>query len=97
MLLMHMEFLNGDMWFQYVDADGHVTNLLPMMLLEDGFDVWIGHQRATYWGHGHVQHTSTDRVKYASLSLSVSQTSHALKCEYCVCEWEILVNSCARV
>ena len=63
-LLMHMEFLNGDIWFQYVDVDRHVSRLLPILLLEDGFDVWIGHQRATYWGHGHVKHASTDRVEY---------------------------------
>lgn len=61
-LLMHMEFLNGDSWFQYVDGDRHVSRLLPIMLVEDGFDVWIGHQRATYWGHGHTVLKSTDRV-----------------------------------
>ncbi|CAK9857777.1 unnamed protein product [Sphagnum jensenii] len=52
-LLMHQEFLNGDSWFQFVDAK-HVGRLLPVLLLDDGFDVWVGHQRATYWCHDHV-------------------------------------------
>ncbi|KAG0587759.1 hypothetical protein KC19_2G189200 [Ceratodon purpureus] len=34
------------------------------MLLNDGYDVWIGHQRATYWSHGHVHLNSTDREYY---------------------------------
>ncbi|KAG0587758.1 hypothetical protein KC19_2G189200 [Ceratodon purpureus] len=34
------------------------------MLLNDGYDVWIGHQRATYWSHGHVHLNSTDRQEY---------------------------------
>ncbi|XP_024362791.1 triacylglycerol lipase 1 [Physcomitrium patens] len=59
-LLLHQEFLNGDSWFQYVDR-AHSSHLLPFMLLDDGFDVWIGHQRATFWGHGHVDLKFTDR------------------------------------
>ncbi|XP_073389675.1 triacylglycerol lipase 1 isoform X2 [Physcomitrium patens] len=59
-LIMHQEFLNGDSWFQYVDSS-HSDRLLPFMLVDDGFDVWIGHQRATYWGHGHVHLKKTDR------------------------------------
>ncbi len=60
-LLMHQEFLNGDSWFQFVDAK-HVGRLLPVLLLDDGFDVWVGHQRATYWCHDHVSLHYTQQV-----------------------------------
>ena len=40
------------------------------MLFEDGFDVWVGHQRATYWGHDHVQLHFTDRVPIFQSSIS---------------------------
>ncbi|KAG0614399.1 hypothetical protein M758_6G173600 [Ceratodon purpureus] len=60
--LMHQEFFNGDTWFAFVDSENRTSsNLLPIMLLNDGFDVWIGHQRATYWSHGHVHLKPTDR------------------------------------
>lgn len=59
-LLMHQEFLNGDSWFKPVGSQNQ-SRLLPLMLFDEGFDVWIGHQRATYWGHDHAQlgHTET--------------------------------------
>ncbi|KAG0558874.1 hypothetical protein KC19_10G060900 [Ceratodon purpureus] len=60
-LLMHQEFLNGDTWFEFVDLENRSSSLLPIMLLNDGFDVWIGHQRATYWSRGHTHLKSTDR------------------------------------
>ncbi|KAL3682383.1 hypothetical protein R1sor_000405 [Riccia sorocarpa] len=44
-LVMHPEFLNGDSWFQFTDAE---DRLLPLLLLNAGFDVWVGHERATY-------------------------------------------------
>ncbi|KAL2611284.1 hypothetical protein R1flu_022976 [Riccia fluitans] len=56
-LIMHLEFLNGDSWFQFTDA---ADRLLPMLLVDAGFDVWIGHERATYWSHGHLDLETTD-------------------------------------
>ncbi|KAH8942953.1 hypothetical protein BDL97_13G023300 [Sphagnum fallax] len=56
-LLMHQEFQNGDIWLRHVDEQNRTDKLLPVMLLENGFDVWVGHQRATLWGNGHVNLT----------------------------------------
>ncbi|KAL2611279.1 hypothetical protein R1flu_022971 [Riccia fluitans] len=56
-LIMHLEFLNGDSWFQFTDA---ADRLLPLLLVDAGFDVWIGHERATYWSHGHLDLETTD-------------------------------------
>lgn len=64
MLLLHQEFVSGEIWLELADGNQSVSGLLPIMLLNDGFDVWIGHSRATYWGHGHVQLKPTDRVAY---------------------------------
>ena len=73
MLLMHQEFFNGDIWFEFADAaEIRSSSLLPIMLLNDGFDVWIGHQRATYWSHDHVQLKSTARVIYSQLLSRIS-------------------------
>lgn len=62
---MHQEFVSGDIWFQYADVNRSVGGLLPIMLLNDGYDVWIGHHRATYWSHGHIHLQPTDRVHYS--------------------------------
>jgi hypothetical protein len=62
-LLMHQEFLNGDSWFKPVGSQNQ-SRLLPLMLFDEGFDVWIGHQRATYWGHDHAQLGHTETVLY---------------------------------
>ncbi|KAL2651515.1 hypothetical protein R1flu_019643 [Riccia fluitans] len=56
-LIMHSEFLNGDSWFQFTDA---ADKLLPLLLVDAGFDVWIGHERATKWSHGHLSLETTD-------------------------------------
>ncbi|PTQ41921.1 hypothetical protein MARPO_0032s0103, partial [Marchantia polymorpha] len=56
-LLMHAGMLNGDSWFIKVHEDGA---LLPFVLADDGFDVWIAHERATYWSHGHSHLKSKD-------------------------------------
>ncbi|CAM6085618.1 unnamed protein product [Calypogeia fissa] len=57
-LLMHHEFQNGNSWFMHVDGDS--DQLLPILLLNSGFDVWVGHQRATYYGHDHVTLSPVD-------------------------------------
>ncbi|BBN10008.1 lysosomal acid lipase/cholesteryl ester hydrolase [Marchantia polymorpha subsp. ruderalis] len=50
-LLMHQEFMSGESWFQFTES---TDRLLPFLLLDAGFDVWIGHERATFWSHDHV-------------------------------------------
>jgi hypothetical protein len=60
---MHQEFQNGDIWLRHVDEQNRTDMLLPVMLLEKGFDVWVGHQRATLWGNGHVNLTRTQQVQ----------------------------------
>ncbi|OAE30283.1 hypothetical protein AXG93_2956s1360 [Marchantia polymorpha subsp. ruderalis] len=57
-LLMHHELLNGESWFTSV-YPGNDT-LLPFSLVDQGFDVWIGHERATLWSHGHRSLTPDD-------------------------------------
>lgn len=51
-LLMHPEFLNGDSWFTPNHSPG--DRFLPLMMVDAGYDVWVGHHRATIWGHQHV-------------------------------------------
>lgn len=58
-LLLHHELLNGDMWFTEVNRNGP-SPLLPFLLADDGFDVWVGHERATYWSHDHTRLGSSE-------------------------------------
>ncbi|CAM6118117.1 unnamed protein product [Calypogeia fissa] len=53
-LLLHHELLNGDMWFTEVNGNAP-SPLLPFRLADNGFDVWVGHERATYWSHNHIR------------------------------------------
>ncbi|BFI27896.1 lysosomal acid lipase/cholesteryl ester hydrolase [Marchantia polymorpha subsp. ruderalis] len=59
-LLMHHELLNGASWFTPVATEN--DTLLPLMLVDQGFDVWIGHERATLWSHEHRKLTPNDAV-----------------------------------
>lgn len=68
-LLLHHELLNGDSWFKEVSED-EPSSFLPFLLADDGFDVWVGHGRATYWGHDHLFLDSSDRVSVAQLPVS---------------------------
>ncbi|BBN12124.1 lysosomal acid lipase/cholesteryl ester hydrolase [Marchantia polymorpha subsp. ruderalis] len=84
-LLMHPEFLNGDSWFTPNHSPG--DRFLPLMMVDAGYDVWVGHHRATIWGHQHVTFqpnqpeywnwTWDDRAEYdlpAALNLINSET-----------------------
>ncbi|PTQ26278.1 hypothetical protein MARPO_3514s0001, partial [Marchantia polymorpha] len=53
-LLMHRELLNRGTWFT------PVATLLQLRVMEQGFDVWIGHERATLWSHKHRKPTPND-------------------------------------
>ncbi|PTQ28662.1 hypothetical protein MARPO_0158s0039 [Marchantia polymorpha] len=57
-LLMHHELLNGGSWFTPVASEN--DTVLPLKLVDQGFDVWIGHERATLWSHEHRKLTPND-------------------------------------
>ncbi|PTQ26429.1 hypothetical protein MARPO_1733s0001, partial [Marchantia polymorpha] len=57
-LLMHHELFNGGSWFTPVATEN--DTLLPLRLVDQGFDVWIGHERATFWSHEHRKLTPND-------------------------------------
>ncbi|KAL3693302.1 hypothetical protein R1sor_006953 [Riccia sorocarpa] len=56
-LIMHSEFLNADSWFELTSP---ADELLPLLLVNSGLDVWVGHERATYWSHGHLSLETND-------------------------------------
>ena len=57
-LVMHGTFMDGSSWFLpkvnglYDFADDEKP--LPLMLLDMGYDVWVGNMRGTQWSRGHT-------------------------------------------
>ncbi|BBN01336.1 lysosomal acid lipase/cholesteryl ester hydrolase [Marchantia polymorpha subsp. ruderalis] len=65
-LLLHHELLNGDSWFTPAATEN--DTLLPLRFLDQGFDVWIGHELATLWSHEHRWEKDTTMQAYWNLT-----------------------------
>ncbi|KAJ8763469.1 hypothetical protein K2173_002352 [Erythroxylum novogranatense] len=55
-LLQHGLFMAGDAWF--LDSP---EQSLGFILADEGFDVWVGNVRGTFWSHGHVSLSVRDK------------------------------------
>ncbi|KAJ4837477.1 sphingosine N-acyltransferase subunit lip1 [Turnera subulata] len=55
-LLQHGLFMGGDAWFL-----GSPEESLGFILADQGFDVWVGNVRGTFWSHGHVSLSKKDK------------------------------------
>ncbi|KAG6761353.1 hypothetical protein POTOM_034568 [Populus tomentosa] len=57
-LLQHGLFMAGDAWFL-----GSPEQSLGFILADEGFDVWVGNVRGTFWSHGHISLSEKDKVE----------------------------------
>lgn len=48
----------GDAWFL-----GSPEQSLGFILADEGFDVWVGSVRGTYWSQGHISLSEKDKVE----------------------------------
>jgi hypothetical protein len=48
----------GDAWFL-----GSPEQSLGFILADEGFDVWVGNARGTFWSHGHISLSEKDKVQ----------------------------------
>ncbi|CAN1307598.1 Triacylglycerol lipase 1, partial [Linum perenne] len=55
-LLQHGLFMGGDCWFLNSPEES-----LGFILADQGFDVWVGNVRGTFWSHGHVSLSEDDK------------------------------------
>ncbi|CAK7330007.1 unnamed protein product [Dovyalis caffra] len=55
-LLQHGLFMAGDAWFL-----GSPEQSLGFILADEGFDVWVGNVRGTFWSHGHISLSEKDK------------------------------------
>ncbi|KAJ6345787.1 hypothetical protein OIU78_008447 [Salix suchowensis] len=55
-LLQHGLFMAGDAWFL-----GSPEQSLGFILADEGFDVWVGSVRGTYWSQGHISLSEKDK------------------------------------
>ncbi|XP_038705883.1 triacylglycerol lipase 1 isoform X2 [Tripterygium wilfordii] len=56
-LLLHGFFMAGDAWF--LDSP---QQSLGFILADQGFDVWVGNVRGTFWSHGHISLSEKDKA-----------------------------------
>ncbi|KAJ9159475.1 hypothetical protein P3X46_024982 [Hevea brasiliensis] len=55
-LLQHGLFMAGDAWF--LDSP---EQSLGYILADEGFDIWVGNVRGTFWSYGHVSLSDKDK------------------------------------
>ena len=65
-LLMHGAYIDGPVFFNYVDG-GYGKSFL-LSLVDEGYDIWVGNNRGTEYSQGHQTLSAADDSEYWEFS-----------------------------